>query len=42
MKRDILEKLPPLQAHALRSVVGHYIAGTAGSNELLKVLEDLK
>ena len=40
--QGILEKLPPLQAHALRSVAGHYIAGTAGADELLKVLEDLK
>jgi hypothetical protein len=40
--QDILKKLPPLQAHALRSVVGHYIAGTAGADELARVLEDLK
>jgi hypothetical protein len=42
MIQGILEKLPPLQAQALRSVVGHYIAGTAGADELLKVLKDLK
>ena len=39
---DILQKLPPVQAHTLRSVVGHYIAGTAGADELAKVLEDLE
>ncbi|MDB6111939.1 MAG: hypothetical protein JWR69_3689 [Pedosphaera sp.] len=39
--QDLLRKLPPLKAHALRSVVGHYIAGTAGADELSKVLDDL-
>ena len=39
---DILQKLSPVQAHTLRSVVGHYIAGTAGADELAKVLEDLE
>ena len=40
--QDILDKLPPMKAHGLRSVVGHYIAGTAGAEELSKVLDDLK
>lgn len=40
--QDILQKLQPDKAHTLRSVVGHYIAGTAGSEELAKVLKDLK
>jgi hypothetical protein len=40
--QDILQKLPPVQVHTLRSVVGHYIAGTAGADELAKVLDDLK
>jgi hypothetical protein len=40
--QDILQKLPPVQAHTLRGVVGHYIAGTAGADELAKVLEDLE
>jgi hypothetical protein len=34
--------MPAVKAHAFRSVVGHYIAGTAGTDELLKALEDLK
>jgi hypothetical protein len=42
MIQELLQKLPPLKAHALRSVVGHYIAGTAGADELLKVLDDLE
>lgn len=42
MIQDVLRELPPVKAHALRSVVGHYIAGTAGADELAKVLEDLK
>ena len=40
--QDILQQLPPVKAHTLRSVVGHYIAGTAGADELVKVLEDLE
>jgi hypothetical protein len=40
--QDILKKLPPLKAQALRSVVGHYIAGTAEADELAKVLEELE
>jgi hypothetical protein len=40
--QDILQKLPPIKAHTLRSVVGHYIAGTAGADELAKVLDELE
>jgi hypothetical protein len=40
--QDILQSMPAVKAHAFRSVVGHYIAGTAGADELLKALEDLK
>jgi hypothetical protein len=42
MIQDLLQRLPPVKAHALRSVVGHYIAGTAGANELAKVLDELE
>ena len=41
MVQDMLRKLPPVKAHAYRSVVGHYIAGTAGDEELDKALADL-
>ena len=39
---EVVQKLPPLKAQTLRSVVGHYIAGTAGADELAKVLAELK
>jgi len=39
--QDLLKRTPPVKAHTFRSVVGHYIAGTAGANELGKVLDDL-
>jgi len=39
--QDLLRKMPPVKAHSFRSVVGHYIAGTAGADELGKVLDDL-
>jgi len=39
---DVVQKLPPLKAQTFRSVVGHYIAGTAGADELAKVLAELK
>ncbi len=38
---DLLEKMPPVKAHAFRSVVGHYIAGTIGEAELDKSLKSL-
>ena len=34
MIQDLLRKMPPVKAHGFRSVVGHYIAGTAGTIEL--------
>lgn len=40
--QGMLQKMPPAKAHNLRSVVGHYIAGTAGSDELARALEELK
>lgn len=39
--QDLLRKMPPVKAHSLRSVVGHYIAGTIGEDELSKTLESL-
>lgn len=39
--QDLLRKLPPVKAHSFRSVVGHYIAGTAGADEIGRVLDDL-
>lgn len=38
----LLRKMSPLEAQAFRSVVGHYIAGTAGAEELRKALEKLR
>lgn len=40
--QDLLRKMPPAKAHSLRSVVGHYIAGTIGEDELTKMLEILE
>jgi len=37
----VLDKMPPVKAHAFRSVVGHYIAGTAGQKELDQTLAEL-
>jgi len=39
--QDILRKMPPLKAQSIRSVVGHYIAGTVGEDEIAKTLESL-
>lgn len=39
--QDLLKQLPPVKAHTFRSVVGHYIAGTAGADELGKALDEL-
>ena len=41
MIQDMLRKMPPVKAQSFRSVVGHYIAGTAGTNELSKALDKL-
>jgi hypothetical protein len=40
--QDLLRKMPPVKAHSFRSVVGHYIAGTIGEDELSKTLESLR
>ena len=40
--QDILQTMPPVKAHGFRSVVGHYIAGTAGAEELSNALKNLK
>ena len=31
-----------MKAHSFRSVVGHYIGGTDGTDEISKALEDLE
>lgn len=41
MIQDVLRKMSPVKAHGFRSVVGHYIAGTAGADELAKALDEL-
>jgi hypothetical protein len=41
MIQDLLKKMPPVKAHGFRSVVGHYIAGTAGAEELAKAIDEL-
>ena len=41
MIQDLLRKMSPVKAHSLRSVVCHYIAGTADPEELAKVVEEL-
>jgi hypothetical protein len=38
---DILRPMSPVKAQAFRSVVGHYIAGTAGEEELDQALAEL-
>ncbi len=40
--QEILKKLPPIKAHNLRSVVGHYIAGTISPKEMAAALADLE
>ena len=39
--QELLHKMPPVKSHGFRSVVGHYIAGTAGADEVSKVLDNL-
>ena len=41
MIQDLPRKMSPVKAHGFRSVVGHYIAGTAGAEELAKVPDEL-
>ncbi len=40
--QEIHHKMPPVKAHTFRSVVGHYIAGTAGEEELDQALAELE
>ena len=40
--QGLLRRMPPVKAHSLRSVVGHYIAGTAGAEEISKALDNLE
>lgn len=42
MIQDLLPKLHPMQAQVFRSVVGHYIAGTADEQELDDALAEIK
>jgi hypothetical protein len=39
--QDLLQKMPPVEAQVFRGVVGHYIAGTAGADELREALDKL-
>ena len=39
--QDLLRKMSPVKAQGFRSVVGHYIAGTAGAEELSKALDEI-
>ena len=41
MIQDTLRGMSPIKAQALRSVVGHYIAGTAGAEELDRAIAEL-
>jgi len=38
--QDLLRKMPPVKAQAFRGVVGHYIAGTTGEDELSRALDE--
>jgi hypothetical protein len=40
--QDLLRKLSPVEAQAFRSVVGHYIAGTKGADELSRALDEFE
>jgi len=40
--QEILQKWPPVKAHNFRSVVGHYIAGTVGAQEMTDALAGLE
>jgi hypothetical protein len=39
--REVLLSISPVKAQAFRSVVGHYIAGTAGDADLDQALAEL-
>jgi len=38
--QDLFHKMSPVKAQAFRSLVGHYIAGTSGADELNKALDE--
>jgi hypothetical protein len=40
--QDLLRKMSRVKAHGFRSVVGHYIAGTAGAEQLSKALDEIE
>jgi hypothetical protein len=40
--QGVVRELPPLRAQIIRSAVGHYIAGTAAADDLVKALRELK
>jgi hypothetical protein len=40
--QSALHKMSPVKAHAFRNVAGHYIAGTAGEEELEQALAELE
>ena len=39
--QDLLRHMSPVKAQAFRGVVGHYIAGTTGADELSRALDEL-
>jgi hypothetical protein len=41
MVQELTQKMSPVKAHAFRSAVGHFIAGTAGERELEAALADI-
>jgi hypothetical protein len=42
MIEGLLRSMTPAKAHAFRSVVGHFIAGTAGEDELDQALAEIE
>jgi hypothetical protein len=42
MVQGILRNMSPLKAHAFRSIVGHYIAGTADEEDLDAALREIR
>jgi hypothetical protein len=40
--QSLTHDMSPVKGHALRSIVGHYIAGTAGEKELQQSLAELE
>ncbi len=41
LAQEVLHEMSPIKAQAFRSVVGHYIAGTAGQEELDQAFTEL-